>query len=223
MAFKWTEGDHRSGNILDVEEFNTSFNAFKGEINGGLDRENLPNGSVSNQELASNAMVKYVVVPNIRAQDTVTANLSWDRDVSGAGSVLTQPIKAITHNNYGGSWKTNPAYSINTLFQEGMLHLEFNCWYWTFNSTAGAAFLRTVEFQVLLDGAVVVRSGVHMQNVGQIHLVTDVPISTGNHKIEIRWRCSAFTSTAAGTNVVTISDPVFYYDGGQLTAINRYR
>ena len=220
MAFKWTEGDHRSGNILDVEEFNTSFNAFKGEINGGLDRENLPNGSVSNQELASNAMVKYVVVPNIRIQGTSTLQLSWD--VAATGSVLTQDIRAISHNTYAGSWKTNPAYNINTLFQEGMLHLEFNCWYWSFNSTADGGFSRSVQFQILLDGAVVARSGPHLQNVGQIHLVTDVPISTGNHKIELRWRCSAFTSTA-GNNPVTINDPVFYYDGGQLTAINRYR
>lgn len=220
MAFKWTEGDHVTSNILDVDKFNTSFNAFKGEINGGLDRENLPNGSISNEELAPNAMVKYVVVPNIRAQDTTTANLSWDNNAGG--TVLTQQIQAITHNTYSGSWKTNPAYNINTLFQEGMLHLEFNCWYWSFNSPAGGAFLRTVQFQVLLDGAVVIRSGMHLQNVGQVHLVTDVPISTGNHKIELRWRCSAFTSTG-GNNPVTISDPVFYYDGGQLTAINRYR
>jgi len=220
MAFKWTEGEHRSGNILDADEFNNSFNAFKGEINGGLDRENLPNGSISNDELASNAMVKYVVVPNIRAQDTSTLQLKCDDDASG--NIITEDIKAISHNTYSGSWKTNPAYNIETLFQEGMLHIEFNCWYWSLNSNANGNFLRSVQFQIMLDGAVVIRSGVHLQNVGQIHLVTDLPISTGSHKIEIRWRCSAFTSTT-GNNPITISDPVFYYDGGQLTAINRYR
>ena len=84
MAFKWTEGEHRSGNILDADEFNNSFNAFKGEINGGLDRENLPNDSISNDELASNAMVKYVVVPHIRAQDTSTLQLKCDSQASGS-------------------------------------------------------------------------------------------------------------------------------------------
>ena len=224
MAFKWTEGDHRAGNILDVDEFNSSFNNIKGELNGGLDRENLPNASVSNDELAPNAFVKYVVVDNIRLQGTSTANLSWERLTPGAGTLLTQPIKAITGNFYSGSWRTNPAYNINSVFQEGMLHLEFNCWYWTFNSNASGSFLRSVQFQILVDGAVVVRSGKHIQNVGQIHLVTDIPISTGKHKIEIRWRCTPFSKGYSPTShLLSISAPLFYYDGGQLTAINRYR
>ena len=224
MAFKWTEGDHRAGNILDVDEVNSSFNNVTGELNGGLDRENLPNASVSNDELAPNAFVKYVVVDNIRLQGTSTANLSWQRQVSGASSIITQPIKAITGDNYSGSWRTNPTYNINSVFQEGMLHLEFNCWYWTFNSNAYGSFLRSVQFQILVDGAVVVRSGKHIQNVGQIHLVTDIPISTGKHKIEISWRCTPFSEgTFSPTLPLSISDPLFYYDGGQLTAINRCR
>jgi hypothetical protein len=222
MAFKWTEGDHRDANILDVDEFNTSFNSVKGEINGGLDRENLPNGSVSNDELHPTAFVKYAVVPNIRIQGTSILQLTWD--IAAAGSIIPQPIRAISHDTYAGSWKTNPAYNINTLFQEGMLHLEFNCWYWSLNSVAAGPFLRKVEFQILLDGAVVCRSGSHLQNVGQIHLVTDLPISTGNHKIELRWRCSAFIGPYGPVNnPLTVSTPVFYYDGGQLLAINRYR
>lgn len=222
MAFKWTEGDHLTGNILDVEDFNSSFNNVKGEINGGLDRENLPNGSISNDELAPNAFVKYAVVPNIRIQNTSVLQLTWD--IAAAGAITTQDIRAISHDTYSGSWKTNPAYNINTLFQEGMLHLEFNCWYWIMNACADAGFLRGAEFQILLDGAVVCRSGAHYQNVGQVHLVTDVPVSTGNHKIELRWRCGVFTNNYGPVNnPLSNSTPAFYYDGGQLTVINRYR
>jgi hypothetical protein len=218
MAFKWTEGYHRSGNILDADEFNTSFNAFKGEINGGLDRENLPNASISNDELASNAMVKYVVVPNIRAQDTSVLDLEW---AVTTGGTLTQEYIAVPYDTYAGGWRTNSAYNIGVssseLFQEGMLHLEFNCWYYMRNHFANGTNQIWCQFQILVDGTPVVTSDRQHQNVGQIHLVADVPISTGSHSVQIRWRITPWPGSAA------MDDPVFYYDGGQLTAINRYR
>jgi hypothetical protein len=231
MAFKWTEGEHRSGNIVDADEFNTSFNAFKGEINGGLDRENLPNGCISNEELASNAMVKYAVKPGIKLQDEVAARADW-LDNSG-GDNHHAFFKCTNYNNYSGGWKTNNAQKINTLFQEGMLHIEYNGWYWlrnhvaTPNANSRHDHLQIwCQFELVVDGNAVVTSGRHYQNVGQVHLVVDVPISTGNHEIAIRWRFSANpdanqTITMAPTAI--LSRPIFYYDGGQITVINRYR
>lgn len=220
MSFKWTEGDHRPGNIVDADEFNTSFNNTKGEINGGLDRENLPNGSVSNEELDSTALVKYVVVSNIRAQDTSVLDLHWG-DTAGGPNAFQQDYHAISYNTYAGGWKTNPAYSIGVsgpeLFQEGMLHIEFNCWYWLRNHFANGGFQIWGQFQILVDGTPVVTGDRQYQNVGQVHLVADVPISTGSHSIQVRWRITPWPGSGS------MDDPVFYYDGGQLTAINRYR
>ena len=93
MAFKWTEGEHRSGNILDVEEFNTSFNAFKGEINGGLDRENLPNDCISNEELSPKALVKYSVKSGMRMQDVVEAQAEWRDNSGGIGTRLYEDLQ----------------------------------------------------------------------------------------------------------------------------------
>jgi hypothetical protein len=233
MAFKWTEGEHRSGNILDADEFNNSFNAFKGEINGGLDRENLPNTSISNDELASNAMVKYVVKPNIRMQDTDLYTAQWRDNTGGAGTSINQTFRSINYDNYSGGWRTNEAYKINTLFQEGMLHVEYNGWYWLRNHVNTGASNRTSEhlqiwcqFELLLDGNPIVTGGRHYQNVGQVHLVTDVPISTGNHEIALRWRVAANPDAKQTFGVVPTAGPlrpIFYYDGGQITVINRYR
>jgi len=214
MAFKWTEGDHRAGNILDVDEFNGSFNNFKGEVNGGLDRENLPNNSVGDSVLAPNAFIKYVVTPNIRMQGTSTLDLQWN-DVGGG--TPTQQYKAISYNTYSGGWKTNPSYSINSLFQEGMLHLEFNSWYYLRNHLANGTIQLWCQFQILVDGSPVVTTDKQYQNVGQIHAVADVPIATGKHLIQIRWRVRAWPGG------VPMDDPIFYYDGGQLLALNRYR
>jgi len=231
MAFKWTEGEHRSGNILDVEEFNTSFNAFKGEINGGLDRENLPNGCISNEELSPKALVKYSVKSGMRMQDVVEAQAEW-RDNSGANPEFEDFI-CTNYNNYSGGWKTNNAQKLTSLYQEGMLHIEYNGWYWLINHIADDATNRTGEtlagwcqFQIVLDGNPIITGGRSYQNVGQIHLVVDVPIATGNHDILLRWRFMPNPDPSMATVPTSGNDlarPIFYYDGGQITVINRYR
>jgi hypothetical protein len=229
MAFKWTEGDHRDANILDVDEFNTSFNNTKGELNGGLDRENLPNVSVSNEELSSKALVKYAVQAGVRMQDTVLATADW-LDNLGADNQNEQ-FRCTNYNNYSGGWISNDAQKVSARFEEGMLHIEYNGWYWLRNHVATAAALRTsnhlqiwCQFELALDGNTVIVSGRHYQNVGQVHLVVDVPISTGTHEIALRWRFSPnpkHSLTLAPT--VAASRPIFYYDGGQITVVNRYR
>jgi len=186
MAFKWTEGNHRAGNILDVDEFNGSFNNFKGEINGGLDRENLPNSSVSNDELDSTAFVKYAVKKGIRIQNTGLYTATYFSDNGfPTDPAFNQPFRSINYNTYSGGWKTNEAQKMNKLFQEGMLHIEYNGWYWLRNHLATDNSGRSpdalqiwCQFELTLDGNPVVTSGRHYQNVGQIHLVADVPIST---------------------------------------------
>tara|TARA_R110002051_G_scaffold324613_1_gene422692 strand:+ start:61 stop:765 length:705 start_codon:yes stop_codon:yes gene_type:complete len=234
MAFKWTEGDHRSANILDVDEFNTSFNSTKGEINGGLDRENLPNGSISNEELSPKALVKYAVQPGVRMQSTVLATATWDD--GGAGAAINEQFRCTNYNNYAGGWKTNSTQKISSLFQEGMLHIEYNGWYWLRNHVATTNVSRNsvaaphlqvwCQFELLLDGNSVITGGRHYQNVGQVHLVVDVPVSTGVHEIALRWRFSANPDSSVVTIPTSGSElarPIFYYDGGQITVVNRYR
>jgi hypothetical protein len=212
MAYKWTEGDARSGNILDVDEFNSSFNNVKGEINGGLDRENLPNNSIGDAALAPNAFIKYAVVPNIKLQGDETKSLTW---AGGAGATVN--YKAISYNSYSGGWRTNSAQSVNDIFQEGMLHLEFNCWYYLNNHASGGDWQLWCQFQILVDGSPVVTADRQYQNVGQVHIAADVPVSTGKHLIQIRWRVSAMLGG------MPIDNAIFYYDGGQLLVLNRYR
>lgn len=232
MAFKWTEGNHRSGNILDADEFNTSFNAFKGEINGGLDRENLPNNSVSDDEISSTAFVKYSVGSAIRLQNAVEAEAEWFNN--GGASAGTQDFLCTNYNNYAGGWKTNTAQKVSSIYQEGMLHVEYNGWYWLRNHIAtsnparnGSPHLQGwCQFRLLLDGNPVVSSGYNYQNVGQVHLIADLPVSTGAHEIALQWRFSANpdpTTITTPTSGTEPDRPIFYYDGGQITVVNRYR
>ena len=224
MAFKWTEGDHVTSNIVDADQFNSSFNNVKGEINGGLDRENLPNGSISNEELSPNAFVKYAIVTGVRAQNTEVLLQRQQHDNSGV--ILSTNLRAISHNTYTGGWITNTAQNIESVFQEGMLHVEFNCWYWLLNALAGGnTSLKTLQFRLLFDNMPIADSGIQMQATGQVHIVTDIPVSTGQHKIEIQWKTTAFNGVGSAfvVNPTVPITPMFYYDGGQILVVNRYR
>jgi hypothetical protein len=214
MPFKWTDAQTRQANIVDTETFDKAYNSVKGVINGGLDRENLPNASVADVHLSPKAFLKYALKQNIRLQSATALSIP----VSG-GAVSSQNYIAIGYNAYAGGWKTNTAQGLTSLFKEGMLHVEFNCWYWLSNLGVLATLLRreaTVEFQVLLDGSPIMTSGTFWKNVGQVHLVGDFPVSTGSHTLEVAWR---MTSRNGRPN----TDAMFYYDGGAMLAINRIR
>ena len=216
MAYKWTDGDARSANLVDAEEFNIAYNNLKGELNGGLDRENLRDGSVTNNHLSQNAFVKYVLRNGINLQDATSYTKTY---TASTGSNFPQEYFAIAYEKYSGGWVTNTSQQITDTFEEGMLHVNFNCWYWMASHFAqGAPSAQTwCQFQIVLDGNPIVTSGFHFQNVGTVHLTVDVPIATGSHSVAVRWRLSPW-QTVRATNT-----PVFYYDGGQLLALNRYR
>ncbi len=57
MPYKWTEGYLRGSNLVDEDEFNREYNGYKGVINGGLDRDNLPVDSVGDDHLVSGAFL----------------------------------------------------------------------------------------------------------------------------------------------------------------------
>jgi len=214
MPFKWTESQTRQANIVDAEAFDKAYNPIKGVINGGLDRENLPNGSVRDVHLSPKAFVKYALRQDIHLQGATAKTIPM-----GGGAVPQQNFVAIGYDTYAGGWKTNSAQSITSLFREGMLHVEFNCWYWLSNVGAEVAndrFEINVEFQILLDGNPIISSGKFWKNIGQVHLVGDFPVSTGSHVIEVGWRMTS-------RNGRPLADAQFYYDGGALLTINRYR
>ena len=214
MAYKWTEGEARPANLDDVDGFNRSYNSLKGEINGGLDRENLKDETVEDTHLAQNAFVKYVLKDAITLQNASTYTQEYFYTM---GSLPTQDYFAMAYDNYSGGWITNTAQQISDTFEEGMLHIDFNCWYWLASHFSNKTQQIWCQFQITVDGNPVVVSGKHFQNVGTIHLVADIPIASGNHVVAIRWRFTSWMSTR------TTTSPVFYYDGGQLLALNRYR
>ena len=215
MSFKWTESQARAGNIFDEEQVNNSYNAIKGEINGGLDRENLPTNSVGSTHCANGAFVKYSVLEGVKVQGALNHATNWSQPSGG--------VFAVDMEDNQGGWVPNTTQKIETLFQEGMLQIEFNCWYWMNElSTTGTGAYRHIwcRFEILVDGNTVASMAENYQYMSTVHLVANIPISTGTHKIEVRHRVSGPDATSGTINTAL---PLFYYDGGTILAINRYR
>lgn len=222
MSFKWTEAHLKDGNILDSGEFDTGYNSLKGAINSGLDRENLPNASIKDHHLAPDAFLSYAVKEGIRAQQPLER-----ADVSGG----VNHILCKTYNVYGGGWVTNSAQTLTKRFIEGMLHLEFNAWYYLnnasqdSNATAPSKFLagRWCRFALSIDNVIVCESHELWQNMGTVHLVADIPITTGTHEVSVSWSVPGYDERYGSSYPQMKDEPLFYYDGGTILAINRYR
>ena len=211
MPFKWTEAQTRQANIVDTETFDKAYNSVKGVINGGLDRENLPNASVGDGHLSPKAFLKHALRDDIYLQGGITRTNQW----GGAGPLWV--YNATGYDVYAAGWKVNSTQPLNALFKEGMLHLEFNCWAWLNEQELGVSSEQIwLQFAIIMDGNPVIVSGRYRKNVNQVHLVGDIPIPTGSHQFNIAWRMSPRHNR-------TETDGMMYYGGGSLLALNRYR
>ena len=209
MAFKWTEHHLRPSNLADAEAFDREYNHYKGELNGGLDRENLPDGSVGDTHLSAGAFLKHAHRGDIHLQGaTVRTNVSGIRSWTHHGT---------GYDEYCSGWVVNDAQPITTLLYEGMLHLEFNAWaFISSDDTSSTVYKGWAQFAIFVDGSPVIVSGRFWENMNQVHLVGDIPIPTGTHTIAVGWRYAPRTTR-------TETDAIFHYDGGSLLVLNRYR
>ena len=74
-----------------------------------------------------------------------------------------------------------------------------------------------VQCQIILNNNVVAETHFLYQRWGTIHLIGAVPVATGNAEIKIGFKLPSRNSSS------TLNTQMFYYSGGNLLAINRYR
>lgn len=203
------QGEIRNKNIIDGEEFDTMYNSHVEVLNAGLDRENLPSNGFEWDQFKDYAFHQYwhtyVKMPEslVTEYDEVIPNTGWD---------------GLIYEDYAGSWIYNTDYPLNIEAVEGNLHIEFNCWYW-FDRLAmnGNVSGDWVQFAVLLNNNVVAETHFLYQQKGQVHLIASVPVATGPQQIKIAFKLPSRNSAS------TLQTQFFYYSGGNLLAINRYR
>ena len=207
MPFRWSEAQIREANILDGPEFDKEYNAYKSTLNGGLDRENRPDTCIEETHCTDGAFARYTILEDIRIDDI------YFTEQSGPGS---SGPEAVTYAEYTGGWRVGQDY-IEEVFYEGILHVEFNCWYWLNDTVTGLTGSERFEIQLLLNGLVIAETGWVNAPMGQIHLFADTPIATGTHKIEYQWKISSPGAASLDT------EKLFWIDGGTLFTLNRMR
>jgi hypothetical protein len=203
------QGEVRPLNIVDGQEFDTIYNNSTSILNNGMDRENLPDKSIPFDKFEDYAFHQYY-------QSYV--KLEESRITEYDEVIPNTTIDGLIYNNYVGGFEYNETYAKSVQLVEGMLHLEFNCWYW-FDPTAitGNASGDWVQWQIILNNNVVAETHFLYQRWGTIHLVGAVPVATGPAEIKIGFKLPSRNSGS------TLDSQIFYYSGGNLLAINRYR
>lgn len=202
-------GEIRNKNIIDANEVDTIYTTSTGILNNGMDRENIPDASLPYTKFEDYAFHQYwhtyVKMPENRIKE-------WDEVIP----VTT--LDGLIYDDYVGSWETNEVYPLTVNLVEGELHVEFNCWYWMDTTViAGNASGDWCAFQVLLNNNVIAETHFLYQRWGTIHIVGTVPVATGPGEIKIAFKLPSRNSAS------TTQRQFFYYSGGNLLSINRYR
>ena len=203
------QGEIRNLNIIDGQEFDTIYNGSTSILNNGMDRENLPDKSLAYDKFEDYAFHQYWQT-YVKMPETMIKE--WDEVIPNT------TLDGMIYNDYVGGYAYNEVYPLSVELVEGVLHMEFNCWYWMDKDCiTGAASGDWVQFQMLLNNNVVAETHFLYQRWGTIHLVSAVPVATGPAEVKIAFKVPSRNSSS------TTDKQFFYYSGGNLLAINRYR
>lgn len=203
MSKAFCQGYPRDANIIDVEEFNAEYNSKKSLINGGLDRDAIPAGSITRSRIADNAFHKTYLTTGIALNSNYQTY---------SGTSFT----ALTAEEYSGGWVPLESQDITT--KEGFLKLEFKIWTWLqkyadWHDDGD----KWCMFKVTYNGSTVCQSWKNYMPFTSHHLTGGIPVSDGGGTVTVWFQVSPVGSAADTTH------PLFFCEGGQLLIINRYR
>lgn len=212
MTLKWSEGEPRTGNVVDAGQVNKTYDSFKSTYNGNINRDNIPHGTVKGTHTNNQAFHGISLFENlaIGAKEESWVNAGSDLGPGGW-----------TASGYEGGWFR--LHKTNTLpMNEGMLHIElmgYTCYNMFKTQVTGGQFgnARGLEFKVHVNGMEVVRSPLYTYIIHPVHVVADVPVSGGDKTVEVFWRMDCTSSSD------TSSLWLGYFGGLQLFLMNRFR
>lgn len=205
MARRWTEHQPRPANILDADGFNAAYDAYKGEINGGIDRTMLEEDAVVYAEIKDNALIKVQVGNNLELVSTFK--------VSNGGICN---FKCMDYEHYTGGWVTDKEIAFTGL-REGMLHAEFSCW--SFHQKAET--YRNPKFsrwRLAWNNQVVCQTAEIYTHFANPFMVADFPIAGGDGVLSLQWQYAGVDPTYDSA-----VDNQFMYGGGNLFLQSTWR
>lgn len=174
MARRWTEHQPRKGNILDAEGVNAAYDAYKGWINGGIDRTSVSESTISGEQLLDYAVLQVTTSNN---KELPTA---YQNSTGGDGGFI-----CLEYGVYSGGWQSGSSFSLTGL-REGMLHVEWSCWCYhypdqTLFNPKGSRWQLTWNGNPIASTHII---GNHWNNP---YIVADIPITGGSGTLAVLW------------------------------------
>lgn len=227
MSYKWTDGWAEDGAIVVSRTVDNGFNPQAQTINGGLDRENLPPASINRTKIVPLAVQKYFGLEG--QANTIMSMQTPVNDWNTGNDRGNDQLVGISFDDMQGGQSNILAASTYADCDEGMLSICWTCKNWinTYKlyfppNPAGAAVgkdysLKSVSWFIRVDGATVVQTRAYYKTFENVKIETSIPISKGNHKIEVLYKFAAATTEDTG------GEPMLHWWSGNLSCINKLR
>tara|TARA_R100000005_G_C5000697_1_gene207607 strand:- start:4258 stop:4938 length:681 start_codon:yes stop_codon:yes gene_type:complete len=224
MAYRWNRKSIENETLLNGRELDISINDFIDVINNSIDRENIPESFVSGSMIFDQNIAAYAETKSIAIDEGFCG-----QDLKFTGGVNNKRGNKILGLRYtdsvnlrqGGSWiKAENAELGPYIVNEGMLTVDWRCkayipkYYSFYNGTSDYVAPKYVQWQIRYNGNVVYESGPHFQQWNNVFCTATFPVATGNAEITVHYKLPELVSDSN-------ESVVFYFWGGQLTAMNR--
>jgi len=224
MPFRFTKEDIIPGSIVQSREFDNAIGTFVDVMNGGMDRDNLPEDCITDASISDNFHQSIKIFSNLNApDDEIFEDQNYVEPVPNRmGRLMYGYRYGESPVNTGGAWAE--ATSQNVAMEEGMLEISWHCseaktqyWsYWKDHGTDKVA-LKNMQWQIRVDGNIVYTSAAQYEIMNtSIHRCT-IPISKGTHQISVHWKVPVARDDDDQEQVVAV------WWGAQLVCINKYR
>jgi hypothetical protein len=230
MSYKFDAGYVENLDIVDGRGFDNTLNNLVGAVNGGLDRENLPADCIVPTQIVS----KNVAICNVNRlnyeESTTAATVSsyWN---AFAFSTRGNNLCGIRYSDMQGGQTEVEAAVSNIDTEEGMLQITWKCAQWinshltNFNAGGGSPAsvysVKSVKWQIKVDGNVVARSRSYFMNWSNVKIECAVPVSKGNHEVRVEY--DFVNATDRDFAILYSNTPVFHWFGGTIFTTNRFR
>ena len=181
---RWTETHARGSNIVDYEEFNEEYNAHKSTLNGGIDRNQLPQNAVTKSRIKDNAM--HGVYLNTHGEFK-TAEFT---DTATAANTEKE-FRGLTYSTYNGGWIDILSQSYTGL-KDGVAYIEFSSHLHIntyFNMANGSTINnKGVQFAIEWNGVPLVNTYDFTLGYQTVRLIANTFIAGGSGKLVIKAR-----------------------------------
>lgn len=200
---KWTVKQIRPDGIVDYNNFNEQYSAYKASLNGTIDRTMTPSNALDANEKVDSAF--HRVWHTLRGDMAVLT----DNTVSALGY-----WRGLSYDTYGGGWVNVDSFQQNE-FKDGFCHWEYGFHYaqdiyYDLNNP------KRIQLRLLFDGLSVAEVTPITRPIGTFRVVADFPCTAGTKTITIQARNVSASDTEN-------TETLFHLTSQQHFMIGRWR